>query len=298
MQIIPALQRDFNPRLVETLVRTAQIFQDEEKFWENYVEETLQKVVTMENPGSIYLNVDALRELGPAVQRRILRSGIQRILGRIWGIGFDRIEEVRKLAFSKGPGNQMTLHGGLHLEKQGNRLLLTTMTPPKQMNFRHTIPGPGVHEVCGPVKGKLTVVAALKSSLALSDSPISFDEAQKDSKGTTAYLSKIADRLREFTECGNHCQFEAIMDASKVLFPLLLRSPEPGDRFRPLGLEGQKKLQDFFVDRKIPRHLRYQVPVLQDNEKIIWVVGHHLDDRVKVTSSTEKFLLVSWQSDR
>jgi tRNA(Ile)-lysidine synthase len=59
---------------------------------------------------------------------------------------------------------------------------------------------------------------------------------------------------------------------------LSLRAWRPGDRFQPLGLAGQKKLQDFFVDTKIPRAERGRVPLLMAGQRIAWVVGHRIAD--------------------
>lgn len=84
----------------------------------------------------------------------------------------------------------------------------------------------------------------------------------------------------------------AVLDADMVHWPMVLRTWKPGDRFRPLGLSGSKKLQDFFTDSKVPRSERGTVPLLCDQEKICWVVGYRLDDRVKTTAGTKRLLLV------
>jgi tRNA(Ile)-lysidine synthase len=60
--------------------------------------------------------------------------------------------------------------------------------------------------------------------------------------------------------------------------PLYLRGWRPGDRFRPLGLTGTKKLQDFFVDTRVPRTDRERVPVLLAGDRIVWVVGCRISD--------------------
>ncbi|HSB77576.1 MAG TPA: tRNA lysidine(34) synthetase TilS [Candidatus Methylomirabilis sp.] len=57
---------------------------------------------------------------------------------------------------------------------------------------------------------------------------------------------------------------------------LSLRAWQPGDRFRPLGLRGQKKLQDFFVDAKVPRGQRARIPLLLADGRIAWVVGQRV----------------------
>ncbi len=80
------------------------------------------------------------------------------------------------------------------------------------------------------------------------------------------------------------------LDAESVKWPLFFRFWKDGDRFYPLGLGGSKKLQDFFVDSKVPGRERRRVPLLCDQEKICWVVGYRLDDRVKVTPQTTTYL--------
>jgi len=61
-------------------------------------------------------------------------------------------------------------------------------------------------------------------------------------------------------------------DASRVPFPLKVRSWVAGDRFRPSGMEGHKKLKDYFVDKKIPREVRSRIPIVEATE-ILWLAG-------------------------
>lgn len=70
---------------------------------------------------------------------------------------------------------------------------------------------------------------------------------------------------------------------------LWVRRWASGDRFRPLG-SGEKKLQDFFVDEKVPRLERSKVPVVHNGTEIVWVAGMRIADGFKVTGSTGTFL--------
>ncbi len=81
-----------------------------------------------------------------------------------------------------------------------------------------------------------------------------------------------------------------LIDASLVRAGMAVRQWKPGDRFRPLGAPGSRKLQDFFVDSGVPRHARHRVPLLVSGDEIVWVGGHRLDDRFKVTPATVKTL--------
>jgi tRNA(Ile)-lysidine synthase len=81
-----------------------------------------------------------------------------------------------------------------------------------------------------------------------------------------------------------------LLDADSVGPALWVRVPRPGDRFRPLGMGGSKKLSDLFIDAKVPRRSRRLVPVIENGEHLVWVVGHRLDDRAKLTPQTRRML--------
>ena len=61
--------------------------------------------------------------------------------------------------------------------------------------------------------------------------------------------------------------------------PFLVRGWRDGDRMRPVGLGGTKTLQDLFTDRKVPRALRYALPVVESGGEIVWVAGVAVDER-------------------
>lgn len=85
---------------------------------------------------------------------------------------------------------------------------------------------------------------------------------------------------------------KAQLDADKLRFPLTLRSWKTGDVFQPLGMSGQKKLSDYFIEHKIPLHRKKQIGILQNgNGDIVWVVGMRIDERYKVSENTKKVFI-------
>jgi tRNA(Ile)-lysidine synthase len=81
--------------------------------------------------------------------------------------------------------------------------------------------------------------------------------------------------------------------AARLELPLAIRSRRAGDRFRPLGAPGVRKLQDFFVDRKVPRTERDTVPLVVDGrDRIVWVVGQSVAEEFRVTDPAQGVILL------
>ena len=84
----------------------------------------------------------------------------------------------------------------------------------------------------------------------------------------------------------------ALIDQSKIIGPLEIRTYREGDYFYPLGMKGKKLLSDFFIDEKINDFDKKQIPLLCNNHQIMWIAGYRLDERYKVSDATKKILRV------
>jgi tRNA(Ile)-lysidine synthase len=85
---------------------------------------------------------------------------------------------------------------------------------------------------------------------------------------------------------------EIFISYSDTIFPLTLRKWKKGDKFKPLGMTGFKKLSDFFKDQKFSLFDKQSVWILCHNDCIIWIVGHRIDDRYKITDSSVNILKI------
>ena len=80
----------------------------------------------------------------------------------------------------------------------------------------------------------------------------------------------------------------AQLDFDKLKFPLRVRHWWHGDRFHPLGLKGTKLVSDFFNDNGFTTFQKRNTQILTDSEgEIVWIVGHRIDDRFKITDKTK-----------
>jgi len=185
-----------------------------------------------------------------AVQRRLVHRAVHAVAG--WNLPLPRVieEEVVRLGVTGRPGTQVEL--GVGVARCGYDALEFLPHPPIVSNERYVLPVPG--RVTAQAFG--VVVAA--------------EVAQATVRGATATAAE-----------------EVEFDAATIRTPLEIRSWRPGDRFTPRGLRGKKKLQDFFVDAKVPRWDRARVPILVDaHGEIIWVIGHRIAAIAQVTAAT------------
>lgn len=83
-----------------------------------------------------------------------------------------------------------------------------------------------------------------------------------------------------------HQKHIAMLDYHLLKFPLILRHWKTGDKFKPLGLNGFKKVSDFFTNEKINRLEKNQIWIIESDDQIAWIVNHRIDDRFKITENT------------
>ncbi|AGA31495.1 tRNA lysidine(34) synthetase TilS [Singulisphaera acidiphila] len=88
------------------------------------------------------------------------------------------------------------------------------------------------------------------------------------------------------------------LDLDRLVAPLSVRAPLPGDRFQPLGMgEQTTPLNDFFRGRRVPREARGRIPLVCDRLGIVWVVGHRIAHRVRLTAPTGRTVGLRWEAD-
>jgi tRNA(Ile)-lysidine synthase len=259
LKVFPLLREAFHPRIAETIARCADLAREEESWWASQIETRLRDTCLEFAEGRATLDLERLKQLHPALVRRILRLALEKVRGNLSGVGLVHLENLVELVFSQMTGKSVRFPGGIEAVGQGAKLLIRPLKgdPPKDLEHEVLpIPGPGNYLF-----------------------------------GRYRFDIGLLDEIR--TGCEPVFGMDCIrMDADKVNWPLELRFRRSGDRFRPLGMTGSKKLQDFFTDCMVPREERQKVPLLCDRDKICWVAGMRIDDRVRVEDRTRSILVV------
>jgi tRNA(Ile)-lysidine synthase len=209
--------------------------------------------------------MEALQRVPVALRRFAVWKAMTRIAGGR-SVSFDHVETVVRLI--GGDSSTSTFDGpGQTVQRIGSRLVLTeratrhTRAQPA-VAFRYPLPVPGEVRVAEAACVVTAEVAARSGAEAI----------------------RAAAGNRDV----------AVVAADFGSGALSIRSRRPGDRFSPLGLSGRKKLQDFLIDRKVPRAARDGVPLVVDREdRIVWVAGHEIDRAFRVTNASQTVVILT-----
>ncbi|MEW6214174.1 MAG: tRNA lysidine(34) synthetase TilS, partial [Nitrospirota bacterium] len=255
LSLIPML-REFNPDIIETLSKTAAIFREEERYFEIIVAKTLMKLISRKTDTRIELFLVPFEIMDKVIMRRVLRKTIEETKG-LRGVSFIHIENIIELIKNGKPGDRLYLPKGIRVIKEYSTLVLTSEPPVKLNTYTFAVPGEIVLKEAG-ILIRASIVGSQESEVMGHDS-------------------------RLWTTLG-------IFDADRLTFPLIIRPRKNGDFFCPLGFGKRRKLQDFFVDEKVPRDERDKIPLIISGKDIVWVVGYRGDERFKVIEETKRVL--------
>ncbi|PYR29470.1 MAG: tRNA lysidine(34) synthetase TilS [Acidobacteria bacterium] len=273
-ELVGLLERRFNPAIVDVLADEAALARDIWEWMEAAADELSAQAETCSrsaqgDAGVWQLDISALRAAPLALRRLVVwRAMVRAADGR--PVSFGHVEAALRLIVDEG-GTSIDAPGQ-RVQRVGTRLVLSGRPPgavgrpapvsTATANFFHyplSIPG----EVQLPQSG--CVVSA---------------ELVHDGEGAVGLGAT-----------GTGAAVAVRSDLCKG--PLAVRNRRPGDRFRPSGLRGQKKLQDFFVDRKVARQERDAVPLVVDSgDRIVWVAGHSIDEAFRVTDPAQTVLIL------
>lgn len=261
LEILPQL-RGINPRVEEHLAEFALLAHEHEQFLQNSVAELSVNMITKKS-NRVYLNLEMWRQQLPLLQKELLRHMILQLKGSLKEIEYNHILCVKQLLLSEKTVWELHLPHGMQAVRRYDLFWIETkkVAVIPKMGCYELLPDKAYYFAKEGLWIKLTVVR---------------EESIKNSK-----------------ELKNHS--EKYFDYGKIRGKLYLRNRRPGDFFNPVGIIGRKKIKDYFVDRKIEREKRDEVPLLAVGSEIIWILGYAINRNYQVSAETKSVLKVQYQ---
>ncbi|MFC2123082.1 tRNA lysidine(34) synthetase TilS [Bacteroidota bacterium] len=260
LELLPLMQ-SYNADISEALLRLGQIAHDDLDFIHEEGQKQWGKV-TQEHEDTIVLEKEPFLKLPLAIKRHMLRLAIEKLIGNLKDIETRHIEQLLG-SLNKPAGRKISLPEGLSFIIEYDRFLLSmdpsALSPFPALNGEHSIKIPGETHLPG---------------WQIEADIITREQIDREDDGFTAFL-----------------------DLKKTGDGLTIRPRKRGDRFQPLGMAQQKKTGEFMIDARIPQAWRGRIPIVCSPTQIVWIAGWRIDDRMKVTESTQEVLRLKMSRD-
>jgi tRNA(Ile)-lysidine synthase len=257
-RVLPMLE-EIRPDIARTVAGTASLLRADAEYLQAEASLALQALDVKTERTHVSAAKGVFRLLHPAVQSRILRLLVSRLQGDARDLSEEHVLLMRAAITADGPAHDL-----------GNQL-------PQPLRFEvgsyrfHLFHGE-LDTREAPDAEILVIPGELETALGRFEATIIGPDARSD----LPYCLAV---------CGPR---HAYCDAAALGDELLVRSRRPGDRLHRLHSPGSRKLQDLFVDAKIPRRDRDRIPVLENRRYLVWVPGFGVDHRASIDSNTER----------
>jgi len=249
-ELIPQMKKYFNPGINNVILRTASIANEAEEYLCSQAQTAFDLCLINFKKNKIILDIGSFLNYFTIIQKYILFQ----ILGK-WGINrslltTEKIVRVLKLIEHRKLGKKIILDSNISVLIDQNHIVFFRIKP---SDFEFEVEN--------------------NIEYSLPENNLKFIAEKVDKRSLP----------RKFLPEPN---LEYI-DSEKIVGKLKIRNYRKGDRFRPLNMKGMKKVTDFFTDKKVPLHLRNEIPILVCETGIIWIIGYQVDDRYKVCEDSK-----------
>jgi len=268
LDLIPYITRMFDVDIVESVYRLAVLLKDDNDLIEKIAARAYERCIVNKQPGAVSLNTSRLKKNHVSLVKRILRIAIKEVKGDLKGIESKHVDMAMNLIENGKTGIEIHLPGKVRAVMCYDVLKIDiNMEKTKTPLFEAMINIPGI-----------TVVPVLNTSI----------EASIEEKN-----------LISIEQCNNlgYNSLVQLFDYDKLKAGIYVRNRRDGDIFKPLKSNGTKKLKEYFIDNKIPREKRDEIPLVAIQNEIVWIIGYKISDKFKVTENTKSVLVLKYNGN-
>ena len=250
MELLPKIQRRVGTGFSARLSHQAELLRDEDSLLTELARNSYESM-----HDSNGLSRAALLEEPEALQRRILRHWIGLTRGHLRGLEFVHIEELLRLIKEGPPQGRLSIPGGWELVREYDTVKLARASR-------------SLKRICYTYEFSIGTVLRIPEAgmqLCSQEVDISFGAVPTE-------------------------PMEALFDREALPRNLVVRNFRRGDRFKPLGMTGHKKVKGLFIDKKVPLSVRATLPLLATGDEILWIPGYGRSDTARLTEKTTSIL--------
>lgn len=256
-RLLPYIQREMNPKAIDHIAHSAGQIREAEEFLEGYAGHTLD-TCGKKVGGSWRIQLGLFQKESPAIRKRVYRLCMEELSGGLRDITWEHLEAVDKLIFSQS-GKQASLPGRFCVRREYGELVMENGSAGRK-------PSVG-KEVCPEIPGVCI----------FGNNGWRFTFSLKSCTQPQGFPEKM---------------YTKWFDYDKIKNSVLIRTRQTGDYLTIDSAGGHKKLKTYLNQEKIPVSERDQIPLLADGSHIIWVVGHRISEKYKITDDTKRILEV------
>jgi tRNA(Ile)-lysidine synthase len=304
-KLVPYIENELGRGFKKNILNTINILRSSNEYIESKVFEIIAEIqknqkidiINTAEKGFVKIPISVIENLDDSLKTFFVYKLTELVKGSSKDIISTNVTDILKYCFVGGESKQLNLSGGIIFMKEGEFIYIYNRSI---INYKDLFldTKQGLYEAIKTEIGKNELGTLLNSleqkakgtNVSEKLSANDFKEEIIKKINNSNYRLKIKvinaadfDRKQIIKSGAN----EAFLDLNKIKFPVLIRKWRYGDKFMPFGMNNYKKLQDFFTDAGVPLHSRSMVTVFCDAEKIIWLGGLRIDERVKVDNDTK-----------
>ncbi|CAG7649950.1 tRNA(Ile)-lysidine synthase [Paenibacillus solanacearum] len=248
--------RQYNEQLPTALLHLTEMAAAENDYLEQETKELASRHISRED-GVYAWSANWFAGVHVALQRRLIKLILNYLASDPDGIDFVTVEGARQAMTAKSPSNfRREIGQNITIVREYDRIAVHTM-------------------VLQPVAYAYAVERG-QEAIAIPETGVSLE---------LRWLGTEGSRER------GAAAYEAWFDADQLVFPLSVRSRRPGDRMKPYGLNGTKKVKDMYIDAKVPPLLRERIPIVEDAAgTVLWLPGVRRSAHAGCSAETVRYL--------
>ncbi|MDD3167879.1 MAG: tRNA lysidine(34) synthetase TilS [Eubacteriales bacterium] len=270
LELLPHLSDHYNPNIIAALNRLSKIAKEDKAYFGQRVDELISLHVVCNGQDRACIPLRILAGQPPAIRRRIIMRIFERI-GLVKDITSAHLEQADRLLKEGETSSATDFTAGYVMGISYDTVEFYKKMEKHRFSFEYPLNLEGLTEI-SELNARIGVKILRRRD-----------------------WETLGEKERIFQNGGNACRLSFDKIAESGCNPVL-RTRRQGDYIVPLGMQGRKKLQDFFVDEKRAREERDRIPVLCLGSEVIWVAGGRINDNYKVQDDTERIIILEYST--